>query len=56
MSAKPIWEATAKTFLNKYLDQGVAVKSRFAIVNSSTDWTTIEQENHWLLTEVSTER
>lgn len=53
MSAKPILEATAKTILNKCLEQGVTVKSKFAIVNSSTDWTTITQENPWLLSEVS---
>ena len=53
MSAKPIWEATAKNFLNKYLEPGVAVKSRFAVINADSDWTAIEQDNPWLLSEVN---
>lgn len=56
MSAKPVWEATAKNFLNKFLAPGVAVKSRYAVFNASSDWTTLEQDNPWLLSEVTMPR
>jgi ATP citrate (pro-S)-lyase len=51
MSAKPIREATGKNLLNKFLDTGVAVKSNFAVVTATTDWTSLEQDNPWLRTE-----
>jgi len=52
MSAKPILEATAKNFLNKFLETGVAVKSRYAVINEDSDWTLVEQDNPWLKSEV----
>lgn len=51
MSAKAIHEATGKSYLNKFLDQTVAVPSKFAIVTAETNWTSTELEHPWLSTQ-----
>lgn len=56
MSAKAIREATGKELINKYLEGGNevgVVKSRFASVTESTDWSQLVVENPWLETTVS---
>lgn len=52
MSAKAINEATGKGLLNKQLEGNVAAACRFAVVSETTNWSTLAQENPWLLTEV----
>lgn len=51
MSAKAINEATGKGLLNKQLEGNVAAACRFAVVSETTNWSTLAQENPWLLTE-----
>ena len=56
MSAKAIREATGKELINKYLENGSevgVVKSRFASVDGSTDWSQLLADNPWLETTVS---
>lgn len=56
MSAKAIREATGKELINKYLEGGNevgVVKSRFASVTESTNWSQLAVENPWLETTVS---
>jgi len=52
MSAKAIREAAGKNLLNKFLTSGAAVKSNFVTVTADTDWTSLEQEHPWLLSQV----
>ncbi|CAH1788725.1 unnamed protein product [Owenia fusiformis] len=51
MSAKAIYEATGKRYLNEFLGEAGNVSSRCAVVNSDTDFENLAREHPWLLTE-----
>ena len=54
MSAKAIYELTAKTILCNNLVESVYISNRhtFVGVNQSADWPSIEANNPWIHSEV----
>lgn len=51
MSAKAIRECTGKDIINRHLASCGASRCKFATVTSESDWSRLEQDHPWLLTE-----
>lgn len=53
MSAKAIYESTAKELLYKHVKAAKVAHTPSIIIDSETKWSDVEQKNSWLSSQVS---